>query len=278
MSEAVANRLAQIKHKILVLSGKGGVGKSTVSTQLALELAEKGFKVGLLDIDICGPSIPKMLGLEGQDIYQSSNGWEPQLTGKDNNLLVMSIGFLVNDPNKSIVWRGPKKTAMINQFLGDVNWGQLDFLVIDTPPGTSDEHISIMEVLQQHNPDGAVLVTTPQKVAVTDVKKEVTFCRKVKLPILGVVENMSTFVCPNCSHCTDIFMKGGGEQLAEQYSLAFLGALPIDHRVALCAEQGRGVRAALGGSGTADAFAHVVDKLLASMSMESAEAEDTPMA
>ncbi|KAI8076681.1 cytosolic Fe-S cluster assembly factor CFD1 [Gilbertella persicaria] len=191
--------LAGIKNIVLVLSGKGGVGKSSVTTQLALALVHQGKKVGVLDIDLTGPSIPRMLGLDGKQVHQASQGWVPVYADENKQLSCMSIGFLLSNKNDSVVWRGPKKNAMIKQFLQDVYWGELDYLLIDTPPGTSDEHIGIVEYLRDFNPDGAVIVTTPQGVAIADVRKELSFCKKVKLPILGVVENMSGFVCPHCA-------------------------------------------------------------------------------
>lgn len=165
-----------MKHKILVLSGKGGVGKSTVSAQLAFALANQGKQVGLLDIDICGPSIPTMLGLVGQEVHQSASGWSPVYV--EDNLGVMSIGFMLPTTDDAVIWRGPRKNGLIKQFLTDVDWGQLDYLIIDTPPGTSDEHISIVQYLKATNVDGAVIVTTPQEVAMADVRKEINFCKK----------------------------------------------------------------------------------------------------
>ncbi|KAK9888299.1 hypothetical protein WA026_000559 [Henosepilachna vigintioctopunctata] len=223
--------LDNVKHVILVLSGKGGVGKSTVSAQLALTLKEKGFKVGLLDIDLCGPSIPYLLNLEKQDVHQAEGGWIPVYADKEQKLSVMSIGFLLNNRNASVVWRGPKKTAMVKQFLTDVCWGDLDYLIIDTPPGTSDEHITIMENLKTVKCDGAVIVTTPQQVAIEDVRKEITFCKKTGIPIIGLIENMSGFVCATCTECTNIFSKGGGESVAKLVAVPFLGTLPIDPRI-----------------------------------------------
>ncbi|KAI8377685.1 cytosolic Fe-S cluster assembly factor CFD1 [Radiomyces spectabilis] len=220
--------LSKIKHIVLILSGKGGVGKSSVTTQLALSLVDRGFKVGVLDIDLTGPSIPRMLGLDGKQVHQSSQGWVPVYADEKQRLSCMSIGFLLASKNDSVVWRGPKKNAMIKQFLQDVYWGELDYLLIDTPPGTSDEHIGIVEYLKGVDPEGAVLVTTPQNVAIADVRKEISFCRKVKLPILGVVENMSGFVCPHCTECTNIFSTGGGESMANEFEIAFLGRIPID--------------------------------------------------
>lgn len=220
--------LRNVKHVWLVLSGKGGVGKSSVTTQLALTLVNQGHKVGVLDIDLTGPSIPRMFGVEERKIHQSSSGWVPVYTDQTKKLCVMSLGFLLPERGSSVVWRGPKKTAMIRQFLNDVEWGELDYLLIDTPPGTSDEHISIAEELRDVNPDGAVLVTTPQDVATADVRKELNFCKKVGFKVLGVVENMSGYVCPHCSECTNIFSSGGGEALAKQFDLPFLGKIPIE--------------------------------------------------
>lgn len=224
--------LSHIKHIFLILSGKGGVGKSSVTTQTALALCNFGYKVGVLDIDLTGPSLPRMFGLEGQSILQAQQGWMPVPIPVPNNLKgelkVISLGFLLDDKGNSVVWRGPKKASMIKQFISSVAWGELDYLLIDTPPGTGDEHISIAEQLRWSNPDGAIIVTTPQSVATADVKKEINFCRKVELNILGIVENMSGFICPHCAECTDIFSSGGGSKLARNYSIPYLGAIPID--------------------------------------------------
>lgn len=235
--------LKNVKHVILVLSGKGGVGKSSVTTQTVLTLVNKGFNVGVLDIDLTGPSLPRMFGVEKQQVHQSTAGWVPvsvynnkNTPGKGRgNLSLMSLGFLLGDRNNSVVWRGPKKTAMIRQFLKDVYWAgtpdqpYLDYLIIDTPPGTSDEHIAIAEELRWAGPiDGAIIVTTPQQVAIADVKKEINFCKKVNFDVLGVVENMSGFICPVCSECTNIFLSGGGQELCTQLDLEFLGNIPID--------------------------------------------------
>uniref|UniRef100_G3UF30 NUBP iron-sulfur cluster assembly factor 1, cytosolic n=1 Tax=Loxodonta africana TaxID=9785 RepID=G3UF30_LOXAF len=186
-----------VKHKILVLSGKGGVGKSTFSAHLAHGLAEdENTQIALLDIDICGPSIPKIMGLEGEQViavFQNS-----QNSYVEDNLGVMSVGFLLSSPDDAVIWRGPKKNGMIKQFLRDVDWGEIDYLIVDTPPGTSDEHLSVVHYLSAAHIDGAVVITTPQEISLQDVRKEINFCHKVKLPIIGVVENMSGFVCPKC--------------------------------------------------------------------------------
>ncbi|RKP38781.1 P-loop containing nucleoside triphosphate hydrolase protein [Dimargaris cristalligena] len=239
-ADALIERLKTVKHIWLVLSGKGGVGKSSVSTQLALSLYNAGQRVGILDIDLCGPSIPRMLGVENQPVRQASSGWVPVYVDQsEQRLCCMSIAFLLANKDDSVVWRGPKKSAMIKQFLSDVMWGDLDYLIIDTPPGTSDEHISIVEFLRAVNPDGAVLVTTPQNVALADVRKELNFCRKVRLPILGVIENMSGYICPHCADCTNVFSSGGGEKMAEEFNIPFLGRVPIDPSLTLMLEAGQ---------------------------------------
>ena len=227
--------LKGVKHIILVLSGKGGVGKSSVTTQLSLTLANEGYKVGVLDIDLTGPSLPRMFGIENSKIHQAENGWVPVHMSVSSepgcaNMKLMSLGFLLTNRGDSIVWRGPKKTGMIRQFFKDVIWGELEYLIIDTPPGTSDEHIAIAEELNKCPEliDGAVIVTTPQLVSVNDVRKEINFCEKAAFKILGVIENMSGFICPHCAECTNIFSKGGGEKLAKELNLEFLGAIPID--------------------------------------------------
>eukprot|EP00794_Sanderia_malayensis_P008943 gene8943-9897_t len=233
-----SNSFGKIKHVILVLSGKGGVGKSTVATQLALGLVNNEFKVGILDLDLCGPSIPRMLELKSKVIHQCSEGWLPVYADEEKQLAVMSIDFLLEGEDKAVVWRGPKKNAMIKQFVNDVCWGELDYLVIDTPPGTSDEHIGIVEVLKDYKMDGAVLVTTPQNVATGDVRREITFCRKTNIPILGILENMSGFKCPHCSECTNIFSSGGGKALADQCKVSFLGTIPLDESVTKYSNRG----------------------------------------
>ncbi|KAK8438323.1 cytosolic Fe-S cluster assembly factor cfd1 [Candidozyma auris] len=225
--------LSSVKHIMLILSGKGGVGKSSVTTQIALALALKGKNVGVLDIDLTGPSLPRMFGVEKKQVHQSRSGWVPVLvdskSSENGSVSLMSLGFLLKQRGDSVVWRGPKKTAMIRQFMKDVVWPDLDYLLIDTPPGTSDEHIAIAEELRWAQPlDGAVIVTTPQQVATADVRKEINFCKKVNFNIVGVVENMSGFICPYCAECTNIFSSGGGKQLCDSLDLDFLGSVPID--------------------------------------------------
>jgi len=235
----IKEHLSDVKHKILVLSGKGGVGKSTVSSQFAFFLQELGKEVGLLDVDICGPSIPKIMGLEGEQLHQSNLGWVPVYV--EDNLAVVSIGFLLEEPNQAIIWRGPRKNTLIKQFLRDVYWNKLDYLVIDTPPGTSDEHLSIVQYLKETNPDGAIIVTTPQELALLDVRKEINFCKKVGLPILGVIENMSTFVCPKCKTETKIFAPttGGAIKMCQDMDVKFLGSIPLDPLIARSCDEGK---------------------------------------
>jgi len=235
----IQEQMKNIKHKILVLSGKGGVGKSSFSAQLSFALAHFGNEVGLMDIDICGPSIPRMLGLESYRMHPNNTTWEPVYL--EDNLAVMSVGFLIRDPNEAVIWRGPKKNGLIKQFLRDVDWGPLDYLVVDTPPGTSDEHLSIVQYLKGSSPDGAVIITSPQEVALIDVRKEINFCKKVGLPVLGVVENMSGFVCPKCKVETQIFAptKGGAEAMAKEMQVPFLGRIPLDPSIARSCDEGK---------------------------------------
>ncbi len=220
--------------KIVVLSGKGGVGKSTVAVNIAVALQMAGKRVGLLDIDIHGPSIPTMLGLDGQTLQGGANGLLPvDLDG----LKVMSLGFLIPDPDQAVIWRGPMKMGVIKQFLKDVDWGDLDYLVIDSPPGTGDEPLSLCQLIG--NLDGAVVVTTPQKVAAVDVRKSITFCRQLNVPVLGVVENMSGFICPKCGEISAVFSSGGGKRIAVDMGVPFLGSIPIDPVITESCDNGR---------------------------------------
>lgn len=224
----------------MVVSGKGGVGKSTVTNLLSRAMArakeEQNFSV--LDIDICGPSQPRAFGVQDEQVHQSGSGWSPVFV--DENLSVMSIGFLLSSPDDAIIWRGPKKNGMIKQFLGDVDWGELDYLIIDTPPGTSDEHLSAISFLEKSSNVAAVIVTTPQEVALLDVRKEINFCRKMKIPIVGIIENMSGFVCRNCTRESQIFpaKSGGAEVMAKEMSVPLLGRLPLDPRIAQSTDKG----------------------------------------
>lgn len=230
-----------VHNKILVLSGKGGVGKSTFATHLALALSagEDRPETGLLDVDICGPSIPHMLSLGGEEVRQSNSGWQPVYV--TDNLAVMSIAFLLPNRDDAVVWRGVRKTSLIKQFLKDVDWGELDYLVFDTPPGTSDEHISLLQMLKGCDVDGAIVITTPQEVSLLDVRKEINFCRMAGTKVLGVVENMSGFVCPHCENCSDVFAPstGGAEKMCEEMDVPFLGRVPLDPKLGSAADQGK---------------------------------------
>jgi Mrp family chromosome partitioning ATPase len=236
---AISARLEGVKHKILVLSGKGGVGKSTMTTMLAHALATNPEStVGIMDTDICGPSIPKMMGVESETIHVSGAGWSP--ISVLDNLSVMSIQFLLPNRDDAIIWRGPKKNGLIKQFLKDVDWGDMDFLLVDTPPGTSDEHLSVNTFLKESGIDGAVIVTTPQEVSLLDARKEVDFCRKAGIKLVGLVENMAAFVCPKCDHASEIFQAttGGGRGLAEEMGIPFLGSVPLDPRIGMACDYG----------------------------------------
>lgn len=231
---------SSIGRAILVMSGKGGVGKSTVTSQLALSLAMNNHKVGLLDVDICGPSLARMLGIEGGEIIQSETGWQPVRADANLNLSLMSMAFLTSNKNSAVIWRGPKKHSMIERFITGVDWGEIDYLVVDTPPGTSDEHISLVEILKRLELRISVLlVTTPQIVACNDVRREISFCKRIGIEILGLVENMSGYVCPHCSECSKVFSSEGGKSLCELADLKFLGSIPLDPALCRCTENGR---------------------------------------
>ncbi len=231
--QTLRRRLCQIDHKVLVLSGKGGVGKSTVAVNLAIWLAMQGKRVGLLDIDIHGPSVPRMLGLLGERVRSGPDGMLPIELGA---LSVMSIGFLLGSEDAAVIWRGPRKMGAIKQFLTDVEWGRLDYLVVDTPPGTGDEPLSICQLID--DADGAVIVTTPQEVALTAVRRSIDFCRALSMPVIGVVENMSGYVCPKCGERTEIFKGGGAERMAHDCRVPFLGRVPIDPALTGACDEG----------------------------------------
>lgn len=232
--QKLKGQLNRIKHKIIVLSGKGGVGKSTVAVNLAVSLMQSGKKVGLLDVDIHGPSVPTMLGLEDTVVNATDQFIFP---ADFEGMKVMSLGFLLRNSDDAVIWRGPLKMGVIKQFLMDVDWGDLDYLVIDSPPGTGDEPLSICQLIEKL--DGAVIVTTPQKVAAVDVRKSITFCRQLNLPIIGVVENMSGFTCPKCGEVYHILSSGGGKQIADDMKVPFLGSIPIDPGIANSCDDGK---------------------------------------
>eukprot|EP00842_Homolaphlyctis_polyrhiza_P001779 jgi/Hompol1/2601/HPOL_006070-RA len=260
----INERMATVSKRILVLSGKGGVGKSTVTTNLAFALSfNDAVQVGVVDLDICGPSLPKMLGLEGEQIHQSNSGWSPVFVS--DNLSAMSIGFMLPNPDEAVIWRGAKKNGLIKQFLKDVDWGELDYMLVDTPPGTSDEHLSIVQYLKETGIDGAVIVTTPQEISLQDVRKEINFCRKVGVPIIGVVENMSGFVCPRCTKETRIFAPstGGAAKMAKEMGVELIGSIPIDPRIGMSCDRGRSFLDEFPESPASQAYMKIVDAVRA---------------
>ncbi len=255
----LATRMERIGRKILVLSGKGGVGKSTVAANLAMSLARAGKKVGLLDVDLHGPSIPRMLGLDGQRLGPDAGGGIPPIRLSEN-LSVVSVGLLLDGPADPVIWRGPMKYNVIRQFLKDVDWGRLDYLVIDSPPGTGDEPLAVAQLVGEDA--WAVVVTTPQEVAIADVRRSVSFCRKLHLRITGIVENMSGMVCPHCGEQVDPFKVGGGEKLADEMGVPFLGRIPLDPRIVASGDSGAPFVDSVADSPAARAFAAVVAPIL----------------
>lgn len=233
----IAKTLNKITHKIFVMSGKGGVGKSSVTVNTAAALAHRGFKVGILDVDMHGPSVPNLLGLQSTIEISPKTGLMIP-AAYDQNLSVISMDTLLQDKDQAILWRGPKKTSAIRQFLADVEWGNLDFLLIDSPPGTGDEHMTVLKSI----PDAkCVVVTTPQEISLADVRKAINFLQYADASILGIVENMSGLVCPNCGTEIDLFKKGGGAELARAYGLRLLGSIPLDPAAVVAADMGKPV-------------------------------------
>lgn len=224
------------RRTLMVMSGKGGVGKSTVAVNLAISLAKQGLRVGLVDVDIHGPSIPTMLNLLKVTVMQAADGIQPVILGDLYNLEVMSLGFLLEKGDDPVVWRGPLKNSLIAQFLNEVAWGPLDYLIVDLPPGTGDEPLSVAQQLS--GKAEGILVTTPQAVATVDVARSINFCRQMKIPVAGIVENMAGFVCPHCHTTTAIFRSGGGRALTDKYHLPFLGSIPIDPSMGLAGDGG----------------------------------------
>jgi len=254
----VAENLKKIRNRVLVFSGKGGVGKSTVAVNLGLALSERQLKVGLLDVDIHGPNLAKMLGEEGQQLTSAGNN-KILPVSVTKNLSVMSMAFLLQDQNTPVIWRGPLKMKLIQQFLGDVAWGKLDWLVIDSPPGTGDEPLSIAQFIPA---TGAIIVTTPQEVSLLDSRKAVNFARKLKLRIYGIIENMSGFVCPHCGKRINLFKEGGGEKAAKELGVPFLGRIPIDSKIVESGDDGKPFIANYPESNASKAFNEIVDEVV----------------
>ena len=248
--------MAQVKYKFLVLSGKGGVGKSSVAVNLAVTLAQQGYQVGIMDADIHGPNMPKMLGVEDLRLVGSQDGLVPIAT--PTGVKLMSVAFLLRSKDDAVIWRGPLKHSLIKQFLGEVLWGSLDYLIVDLPPGTGDEALSTAHVMK--NVDGAVIVTTPQDVALLDSRKSVSFCKQLHIPLIGVVENMSGFTCPHCEKQIDLFKVGGGEKIAREMNVPFLGRIPLDPEMVVSSDDGTPFVAKNPDSVAAQAFHHIVEK------------------
>ncbi|MGC8658600.1 MAG: P-loop NTPase [Desulfomonilaceae bacterium] len=257
--EKLANRLSKISHRIAVMSGKGGVGKSTVAVNLAVALARSGKSVGLLDADVHGPNVPKMLGIDHMIPEMSVNGMSPVVAS--DNLKVISMAFLIEDPDTPVVWRGPMKHSLFQQFLSDVEWGELDYLIVDLPPGTGDEPLSIAQLLGQ--PLWAIIVTTPQDVALLDSRKSVVFARTVDMKILGIVENMSGLICPHCGGSIELFKTGGGERSARELGAPFLGAIPIDPEIVVSGDAGVSLQTSAPDGSSAEAFRKLANEVQA---------------
>jgi ATP-binding protein involved in chromosome partitioning len=262
--------LDRIKHKILVMSGKGGVGKSTIAANLATLLSLNGHKTGLIDIDFHGPSIPKIMGLENKPIELDEQNKIIPL-GFGENLRIMSLGLLLKGADDAVIWRGPMKMGAIKQLIKDVKWGELDFLILDSPPGTGDEPLSVVQTIEKL--DGAVIVTTPQDISISDVRRSVRFCEKLNLPVLGVIENMSGFVCPHCGETVDIFKKGGGEVMASEMNVPFLGRIPLEQDIVNASDEGKPFVYFYGKSQSAKTFEGITDKMLQNISTTESESE-----
>ncbi len=250
--------LRRVKHKIVVMSGKGGVGKSTVATNIAVGLSLAGKKVGLLDVDVHGPSVPRLLNLRDAKVHIDANHIEP--VAWSDNLSVMSLGFLLPNAYQPVIWRGPVKQGFIQQLLSDVTWGDLDYMVVDCPPGTGDEPLSVLQMLGADAK--AVIVTTPQGVAIDDVRRSVTFVGEVGNTVLGIVENMSGVVCSQCGHVENIFGKGGGMRLAQETGVRFLGEVPLDPEVVRSGDEGYCFLKVQQDSPTAKAIQHIIKPIL----------------
>lgn len=249
-----------VKKKYLVMSGKGGVGKSTVAVNLAASLALAGKKVGLLDVDIHGPSVPTMVGLAGEKLMSDGDAIQPVPVPGFDNLTVVSIGFMLQAEDAPVIWRGPMKNGVIKQFLEDVAWGELDVLLVDCPPGTGDEPLSVIQLLG--NADGAVIVTTPQEVSRVDVSKSVNFCRQLNLPVTGIIENMSGFICPHCGTVTELFGAGAGQKIADDYGIPLLGSIPVDPAIGEAGDTGTPYVARAAASAVAELYSTISRSLV----------------
>jgi len=253
---SVRNSLGRIKNKFIVMSGKGGVGKTSTAVNLSIALARKGFQVGIMDVDLHGPDVPRMLGLEGMPDLNSNRKLTP--LRYSDRLGVISMESFLPQRDDAIIWRGPLKFSAIRQFIADVEWGDLDFLVIDAPPGTGDEPLTVAQQIPEAQ---AIIVTTPQEVALADVRKSISFCRTVKLEIFGLVENMSGLACPHCGEKIDLFGAGGGERTATEMGIRFLGRIPIDPKMVACGDSGRSFQESYADSPVTHAFSAIASMM-----------------
>ena len=253
---AVNASLGKIKNKILVMSGKGGVGKTSTSVNLSIALADKGYRVGIIDVDLHGPDIPRMLGLEGSPQVNENNKLNP--ISYSENLKAISIESFTPNKDDAIIWRGPLKFSAIKQFIGDIDWGNLDFLIIDAPPGTGDEPLTVAQTISDAK---AIIVTTPQEVALADVRKSINFCKTVKMEIFGLIENMSGFSCPHCGEMIELFGTGGGEKTANQMGVRFLGRIPFDPQMVVCGDSGVCYQESHSDSAVTKAFIDVAENM-----------------
>jgi ATP-binding protein involved in chromosome partitioning len=259
-NQNIVNTLSRIKNKLLVMSGKGGVGKSSIATNLAVALAGKGFSTGLLDVDLHGPSVAGMLGIKGILDVNENKKVVPKIV--NDHLKAVSMQSLMQDPDQAVIWRGPAKTGIIRQFIADVYWGDLDFLIVDSPPGTGDEPLSVAQTITGAK---ALIVTTPQEVALADVRKSINFCRTINMQIAGLVENMGPFACPCCGETVELFKSRGGRVTAETMGVDFLGSLPFDPQVVKACDEGAPIAAGAQGGAFLDALNQVVKTLLGNL-------------
>jgi Mrp family chromosome partitioning ATPase len=253
---AVNESLGKIKNKILVMSGKGGVGKTSTSVNLSIALADKGYNVGIIDVDLHGPDVPRMLGLEGTPQVNENKKLNP--ISHSENLKAISIESFTPNKDDAIIWRGPLKFSAIKQFIGDIDWGNLDFLIIDAPPGTGDEPLTVAQTITDAK---AIIVTTPQEVALADVRKSINFCKTVKMEIFGLIENMSGFSCPHCGEMIELFGTGGGEKTANQMGVRFLGRIPFDPKMVACGDSGVCYQESHSDSAVTKAFTDVAETM-----------------
>lgn len=259
MKEKITSRMNKIEYKLIIISGKGGVGKSMVAVNLAYGLLFQGRSVGILDVDIHGPSLAKMVGVENRQISVSEdNTMEP--IAITPNLKVVTIASLLKDTDTPIIWRGPLKMKMISQFLGETNWGKLNYLIIDSPPGTGDEPLSVVQLVPELS--GAIIVTTPQEVALLDSRKSVNFAKSLNVPIIGIIENMSGLICPHCKEKIDLFKTGGGEKAARELEIPFLGRIPIEPEIVSSTDQGKPFIQVHGKTGTAKIMDEITGRIM----------------